>query len=452
MKKLLLTITAITFGMAGVFAQTMEVKPEQKNISVSGKMYTLDGKKLVPTSRGVDDVSEWYNYTESYKEGTLLGQDYSTYVNMIWPDTTAYVVYSDGVKAKVGFHVIGTTFDPKDTNFISTGEKVLTKFNPYKIDSIAYTQFYIRQLDKFDFGKGLEDVVDTLYIQYFDITGMDVKTYVLNNQVPKVTYYYGVPKEAGFSPKTLLHNAAIKIDTILLDKSLADSVVFDGANTRFFGRTIQIPVGVNSKSTNTTPITNNLTAFSMVFKPMRMTQLGDTLYASNGATWNKKFNSFGVRLAYLDQHDQLITTPYRINNFFTSNFQVRYGQTFSIFKSYIPGTIFGSSIFFPSWVHITTSNLSSKDLNNSGISGAVAYPNPSSLNSKIDVAFNLSATTEVSAIVTDMNGRTVKTIAPSVYPAGTAVMAVNTENLSKGMYMVVLESAAGKTTTKINVQ
>jgi hypothetical protein len=229
-------------------AQTLEIKPEQKNITVTGKMFTLEGNKLVPTSRGVDDISEWYNFTNSYKEGTLLGQDLSTYVNMLWPDTTAYTVSSDGSKNKVGFHVVGSTFDPKDSNFISTGEKVLTKFNAYSVDSLAYTQFYIRQLDSFDFGKGKVNVVDTLFLQYFDITGLDVKTYFLTGQQPQVTYYYGVPKEAGFSSKTLLHNAAVKIDTILLDKSMADSVVFDGANTRFFGRAVQIPVRINSKS------------------------------------------------------------------------------------------------------------------------------------------------------------------------------------------------------------
>lgn len=445
-------MTAFTLTVSGLFAQNPDVAPEHKNISVQEKMYTLDGKKLVPTSRGVDDISTWYNFTNAYKEGTLLGQDFTTYVSFLWPDTTAYIVYSAGEKTKIGFHVVGSTFDPKDTNFIAINEKPLTKFNPYKVDSLVYTQFYVRQLDSFDFGSGIVEVVDTVYIQYFDITGIDVKTYILTGQVPQVTYYYGVPKEAGFSTKTLLHNAAVKIDTMLLDKSMKDSVVFAGANTRFFGRSIQIPVGINSRSTNTTPVTNNLTAWAVVYKPMRTANLGDTLIAYNGSAWSKKFNMYGVRLAYLDQHDQLITTPYRINNFFTSNFQVRYGQTFSIFKSYIPGTIFGSTIFFPHWMHITTSNLSDKVVNSSGISGAVAYPNPASVNKTVDVAFNMASTATVTPVITDMNGRVVRTGNAKVYAAGSNVLSLNTENLSSGIYMVVLESAAGKTTTKLNIQ
>lgn len=450
MKKLLLTMTAITLTVSGVFAQQAEVRPEHKNISVKGT-YVKEGKKLVPTSRGANDISTWYNFTESYKEGTLLGQDYSTYVNFIWPDTTAYIVYSDGAKSKIGFHVVGSTFDPKDSNFSSTGNEVLTKFNPYTVDSLVYTQFYIRQLDSFDFGSGIQEVVDTLYIQYFDITGIDVKTYVYNGQVPQVVYYAGYPKEAGFSTKTLLNSTRIKTDTMFLNKAMADSVSWDGANTRFFGRGIQLPVGITSRSTSTMPVTNNMTAFSMVYKPMRMTQLGDTLAAYNGSTWSKKFNMFGVRLAYLDQHDQLITTPYRINNFFVSNYQMRYGSAFGPFKGYLPGPVFGNSIFFPHYLHITTSNLSNKNISN-GINSAVVFPNPASMNSSADVAFKLTTTSQVAVTVTDLNGRVIKSLGSKTFAAGENVVNISTENMSKGMYMVVLEGAAGKTSAMLSIQ
>lgn len=451
MKKLLLTMSAIALGLSGLFAQQSDIRPEHMNTTVKGT-YVKEGKRLVPTSRGANDVSTWYGFTNSYKEGTLLGQDYSTYVSFIWPDTTAYIVYSDGAKSKIGFHVVGSTFDPKDTNFIATGEQVLTKFNPYTVDSLAYTQFYIRQLDSFDFGAGNVEVIDTLFIQYFDITGIDIKTYIYTGQIPQVTYYAGYPKEAGFSTQTLLNSTRIKTDTLLLDKSMADSVVFDGANTLYFGRGVQVPVGIVSKSTSTAPVTNNMTAFSMVYKPMRKTVLGDTLVAYNGSTWSKKFNMFGVRLAYLDQHDQLITTPYRINNFFVSNYQMRYGATFGPFKGYLPGPVFGSTIFFPSFLHITTSNLSDNKLSANGISGAVVYPNPASVNSSADVAFNLTSTSQVAATVTDLNGRVVATYPAKTYAAGTNVLHISTENMSKGIYMIVLEGSAGKTTAKLNIQ
>lgn len=451
MKKSLLSIFTFMLATAGVNAQNVEVFPEQKNIHVKDQIHTLEGKKLVPTSRGVDDISTWYNFSEAYKEGTLLGQDLTTYVSWLWPDTTAHIVYSAGEKRKVGFHVIGSTFDPKDSNFLAVGEKTLQKFNPYTVDSVLYTQFYIRQLDSFDFGSGKVEVVDTVYLQYFDITGMDVRTYVYTGQIPQVTYYYGIPKFANFNTGSLLNSTAIKTDTMLLDKSMADSVAGSGSTTSYFGRFVQLAVGTTSKSTSTVPIWNNLTAYSIVFKPMRKANLGDTLVAYNGSTVDKKFNFYGVRLAYLDQHDHLITTPYRINNFFVSNFEVRYGQTVSIFRSYLPGTIFGSSIFMPHWVHITTSNLSTKGAQ-AGMTGVVAYPNPSSVNSMIDVNFNMTSAAVVTPSVVDMNGRTVRALDSKTCAAGSNTISINTEGMSKGMYMVVLNSSNGVVSTKINVQ
>ncbi|MBS3915498.1 MAG: T9SS type A sorting domain-containing protein [Bacteroidetes bacterium] len=453
MKKLLLTMSAITLVFTGVFAQQLEVHPELGNVQVTNKTHIVSGSKHQVTSRGANDVSTWYNFLGSYKEGTLLGQSLKSYANFIWPDTTGYVVYSDGTKSKMGFHVWGSTFDPKDTNYAATGETVLTKFNPYTLDSLQFLKFYVRQLDSFDFGAGKVEVIDTAYIQYYDITGLDVKTFVYTSQIPKVTYYAAYPKEAGFSTKSLLNSTAIKTDTILLDKSWADSVDYNGANTSFFGSYVILAPGLTSKSTNTLPVTNNLMAYSITYKPMRKTNLGDTLIAYDGSTWSKKFNMFGLQYQILDQHDQLITTPYRINNTFVSNFEVRYGQSIgSVFKSYIPGTIFSSTLFQNVYWHITTSNLSNKEFGNNGITGAAVYPNPASANSSVDVAFSLNKSSDVITTITDLNGKVVKAFGAKTFGAGTHTMNLNTQELSKGMYLVILEGSAGKTTAKLSIQ
>jgi hypothetical protein len=451
MKKSLLSLVAMLGLTTAAMAQapTINVPKEQKNIKVSATTYVLKDKTLTP-SRRAESYSNWYNFTGAYEENELLGQTLSGFVNFIQPDTNLYMVYSDGTKAKLGFHIVGTSFDPKDSNFLNKAE-VLTRFNPYTVDSLAFTQFYIRQADKVNIGGNMVDIVDTVYIQYFNITGIKVGGYTLQSN-PGVTYRYATPAIDKLSYKSLLNSTAIKTDTLFLTKDFADSVVTEnGVPKSFFGRAIQIPVNVTTKSTNGADGTTNLFAFSVVYKPMVKAALGDTGMAYNGSTWFKKYNMYGVRLASLDGHDQNITSTNKINNMFVTNFQVRYGQTlFGFLKSYLPGTVFGNTIFFPSFLHLTTPNLTTKNIV-AGLSGVQVYPNPVSSNASVDVVFDLTAPSAVKAVVTDLNGRVVATSASINCIAGQNAVSVSTQGLSKGIYMVTVESNLGRMSSKLTV-
>ncbi|MCC7298261.1 MAG: T9SS type A sorting domain-containing protein, partial [Bacteroidia bacterium] len=312
-----------------------------------------------------------------------------------------------------------------------------------------WTQFYIRQLDSVNQG-GMKKVVDTLFIQYFDITGIDVASYVYQGN--PVQHYYGQPKRANYKPATRLNSGALRTDTILLDDSWADSVSLKGANTQFFGRGVQLKVGLNSKSTNTTPIYNNVFAWAITFKPMVKTALGDTLIAYNGSVPSKKYNMFGIRMASQDQHDQQLNSPYKVNNSFITNFEVLGGKAVGIFQAYLPGTVFNNSIFIPHFIHISTSNLSTQNVRANTLTGATVYPNPASANTSVDVVFNLGSVSQVTARIVDINGREVKAFDSKACVAGQNMMNLDIAGITKGMYLVVLESAAGKTTTKLNVQ
>lgn len=456
MKKYILSLAIAVAAFGQALAQApVEIGPEQKNAVYTGKVYTKQGNKLVPMNVGRRSGAhkDWYQFIPAYEEGTLLGQKLSTFISFIYPDTTAYTVSAAGVKNKIGFHVIGSTFDPKDSNFQAVGKEVFTKFQPYTLDSIFFQQCYVRYLDSVMVKDEKVAVVDTVYIQYFDITGMDVNTYFFQGQTPRVTYYYGQPKAANFnaSPRNLLNTAALKTDTLLLTKDLADSVTLNGANTSFFLRGIQIPVGLNSKATATTPITNNLMAFSVTFKPMVKTSLGDTLIAYDGSNWTKKFNFYGLRMALQQNHDQLITTPYRINNTFITNYEVLYGATVSIFRSYIPGTVFGSTYFMPNAFHVTTANLKTEAKAN-GISNALVFPNPAASGNSITVSYINREQGAVSATITDMNGRVVRSIPARNAGAGENVFSINTDGMARGMYMLNLSGKAGSTATKFTIQ
>ena len=428
MKKLLLSFAALIGLTTGAIAQTpeLQISDAQKNISVNKTSYVLKDKKLVP-SRRADVYSDWYNFTGSYEEGTLLGQKLDRFVNFIQPDS-----------------------NPKDSNYLASGKSVLTRFNPYTVDSLAFTQFYIRQADQMTVNGNLVDIVDTVYIQYFNIGGIKVGGYSYNAN-PSVTYRYATPAVDNLSTKTLLNSTAIKTDTLLLTKAYADSLVLEnGTPKSFIGRGIQIPVNVKSQSTNGANNSANLFAFSIVYRPMQKSKLGDIGIAYDGSAW-MKYNLYGLSLASLTGHAQEIISTNKINNMFLCNSQVRYGQTlFGFLKSYLPGTIWTNSLFFPNYVHITTQNLSTDKIN-SGISGIQVYPNPAASNAQVDVVFDLSANSMVKTFVTDMNGRVVLSNEAKQCVAGQNAMVVNTNGLSSGIYMVTLESAAGRMSSKLTV-
>lgn len=451
MKKSLLSLVAMLGLTSAAMAQTpgFDVPKEQKNIKVSKTTYMLKDKALTPTRRA-ESYSNWYTFTSAYEENELLGQTLSGFVNFIQPDTNLCMVYSDGTKSKLGFHIVGTTFDPKDSSFLNKAE-VLTRFNPYTVDTLAFTQFYIRQIDQINVGGNTVDVVDTVYVQYFNISGIKPGGYSLQSN-PGVTYRYATPATDKLSYVSLRNSAAVKTDTLLLTKEYADSVVMEnGVPKSFFGRTFASTPNVTSKSTNGADGTQSLFAFSVVYKPMIKAALGDTGMAYNGSTVFKKYNMYGVRLASLDGHDQLITSTNKINNMFVSNFQVRYGQTlFGFLKSYLPGTVFGNTIFMPSSVHITTPNLSTKNVV-AGLTGVQVYPNPVASNATADVVFDLTAPSTVKAVVTDLNGRVVSTSSSVNCIAGQNAISVSTQGLSKGIYMVTVESNLGRMSSKLTV-
>lgn len=455
MKRYLLTIAFATLAIGQVVAQAQSTHLKvQENLKYNGKVYIKNGNTFSESSlnrRGANDTGGWYQFTRAYEEGTLLGTKLSTFVSFIYPDTTAYTVGDDGVKNKIGFHVLGTTFDPKDSNFLTVGLPTLTKFQSYTMDSIFFQQTYIRFLDSTVVGGKTVEVVDTAYVQYFDITGLDVTAYNYQPPAPPTRYYCAYPKAANFNLVNCLNSAAIKTDTILLNRKMKDSLVLDGANSSFYLRGIQIPVGLKSKSTSTTPISNNLMAWTVSFHPMVKTSLGDTLIAYDGSKWFKKYNMYGIRLAALTGHDQQIINQYKINNSIISNFQVRYGASFGPFKSYLAGTLFGNSIFMPGAIHITTSTLGT-DKVSSNFSKAIVFPNPTSGGSGVNVAFQSRSNGLVNGNITDLNGRVVKSISSKNIVAGENLISFDTDGLAKGMYLIQIQGSNGNISAKFTVQ
>jgi hypothetical protein len=180
---------------------------------------------------------------------------------------------------------------------------------------------------------------------------------------------------------------------------------------------------------------------------MKKPAVGDTGIAYNGSTWNKKYNMYGVRLyskagVTVDNSDKEAQ-----NNSVITNFEIVYGQTVSIFKSYLPGTVFTNTIFEGTDYHLTTQTLSVKNVDANGNGLGNIYPNPSNSNNEVFVPVKLASAQNVTLSIYDVTGKLLKTISAD-YEAGDFDVAVSTSGLSNGVYTCTMTAADFTATTK----
>jgi hypothetical protein len=391
-------------------------------------------------------TSELYNYVDAYTNSTSNSSKSTLW--WIAPDSNACVVYTNG-KSNINFHAIGGCFDPKDTTFIDAPNTILTKFNPYHVDTLRFVKAYRRNVDKVDVDGNMVDVVDTLLVQYYVASGMDVFSHGGSDLTLK--YYFGAPRFSSFAPYKATNKAAFKTDTILLTAADADSFNITGGT--YFPRVITLTPDFNSLSSNGAAVVSNVIAYSINFKPMIPAQLNDTIIDWSNANYTKKTNGFGVSLAYFEniKHDNL-TTIYKINNTFWTPSELLSGvKTANGWQGYYPTTLYNSAFMMNADIHITCDNLSTKELMNSNI-GLVVYPNPTSSNNNATAVVNLKSASMVSAKVYDMNGRVVLSTSSKAMNAGLNELPLATNNLSTGIYTVTIESAAGTKSSKFIVK
>ncbi len=444
MKKLLffgLTVLAAVSADAQTL-NTGKIHAEDMNPGVRAQ--DMRKVRVNTTRRGQETGGGNYNYLQAYGDELMLG-DPKTYVRWIMPDTNAAIVYSGGEKDHVSMCVVGSIFDPKDSTFGSAGLPILTKFNPYIVDTIRWVQYYVRNVDSIDVAGTKTNVVDTLYLQYFDISGIDFRGFSFQNK----RHLNAAPKVSTYTPSTLLNTAALKTDTFFLDKTWADSFSVEGG--QLFGRINGTTPGIVSQSTNGTTITNNIMAFSLSFKPMIKAKLGDTIINWAKTGYTPKVNTLGLRMGYFTNTMHEIVSPYRYNNSFWTPFDLAGGQTINGWKSYYPTSAYNTTSFWAYNVDIKSENLSTKEMNK-GISGTKVYPNPTSGSSDAVAVFNLNKASSVSAQIVDLNGRVVRSINARQFNAGMNQLGLSTKDLTAGIYTVVLQSATGTESSKLVVQ
>jgi hypothetical protein len=438
MKKLLFTILGM--GILSLSAQLNQ----RFNFNLQNlqelKIVLKNGQGLSGNKR--DLGTGWFNYVNAYNDFNGSGLESSAFVSWIQPDTNLDIVSSTGTKSNIAFHVVGRINDPRDEVF-SNNPVRFSRHNTYTWDSIRFTQFYIRNEDSMLVGGNMTEVVDTVFIQYFLPAGLETNSYVFTSD-PNKAYFYTCPNRNTYNKKTRLNSSAFKTDTIFLNGQWGDSISL--SDSRVFGRGVTIPIGKTIPHSPSSLI-SNLVGHTIFFKPMKPTKLGDTGLAFNSAPVFNKHNMYGLRLFSKTDVKVENTDIQAQNNSVITNFEVVYGQSVGIFKSYLPGNVFTNTIFDATEYHLTSNTVSVNTIDANGNGIGNIYPNPSNSANEVFVPVKLSSAQTVTLTICDLTGKVVKTISAD-YNAGDFDVAVSTIGLSKGMYTCTMVTNDYKGTTK----
>ena len=378
----------------------------------------------------------WFQPTQAIE---ATGPQLASYVNFLTTDSTAKMVNTDGTSNFNGWHLAGACFDPKDENhtFVTDGV-ALSKFNKYKVDSVFFNYLYVRKLDSAVVAGVKVKVVDTLIVQFHNPSNMRFSTF---GSPPEK---YGFPKS--FSRSIGGATGAAYTEKIALTD--LDSTTVTTTGWRSKGMAIAIPASVADAPEGEDL---NQVGFNIFFKQMIANNQGDTFEARNGAKIKNPVNYAGFSLRINENASSQVNQEiWRNNAYFTVNKQL-YGGTLNGWANYIAGNAYFSARYFTCAFHLCTPNLKTTDVNKKGYGIGKIVPNPSHAGQDVDVEFTLGNAENVTLTITDLLGKTLKTVNANKLNAGFNVIGFNTATLSPGVYFYTLNAGAFKASRKFTV-
>ncbi|MFT4521540.1 MAG: hypothetical protein ACI8ZN_000477 [Bacteroidia bacterium] len=341
-----------------------------------------------------------------------------------------------------GFNLYGTVFQPSDELYsLQTSDGAsFDRFDRPICDSIYFPYSYIRQVDQIDVSGEMIDVVDTIYVHYYENKNLTT-TWQFNNSEET----FSMPITGNFSVKRLGPSDVTHIDTVLLMKAAAtDSTLEESINLG--GIALAVPSTVNKILSNSALNDANVIGFSIVYKTMVPYSFGDTILSYNdNVVPSKKLNAFGTA-SYTNSGARVIQTDYN-NNSFATNRQVRYGQKdLDPLVGYLPtlqSVGWGSDFYFDGAFHLVGDN-SVGDVQNE--LGVKVYPNPASKGTNLVVKANNVKGGTVSIALIDLVGNTVYNSGSMNYQAA---YNVSTSALLPGIYFVSVSANGISSTQKV---
>ncbi len=455
MKKLLLTvIAALSIGTAAM-AQKIDNSSEIRHKAGHTQENPFKNRAF---NKGGEPVSAWYSIIDMIEQSNV-GTALQGYVDFLVHDSLNKFVEDDGSIRYGGSTSIGHIFDPKDDliQLTENPNNQLSRFNSYKLDSIAFRYLYVRNVDRIPDGMGGEmPVVDTVFLAYWR-----------GNQITRAAFTdgtrYARPTN-GWNFAKRMPAGYIAIDTILISSAVNGSFDTTRANseTGFENSwsskyaTFKAPAGINVNANATGTNQDILVGFSFTFKSGIPAIVGqDTavfIYQLNPATapaGMRRTNYFGYGLFLNEGAIGWENTTYHN----TAQMAVKGSSYASVngWNGYIAGQAFTSERFAESFFHITVDTANGKPgvglTENAGVSILSVYPNPTS--SSATVAFEVAKAGEVEVTLVNLLGQTVKAFDYGKVTNGKYELKMDLNNLKAGVYMVNVKVAGSETTQKL---
>ena len=428
----------------GVFAQKSEVKKVPMTKFESANDLNL-GKKN--NSLGKANRSEWFSQINDVGGRSAISGNLSGFVAFLRSDSLAKYINNEGVTTYGNNWIsYGAIFDVTDEIYnLGSGLPIgLSRFNSFKLDSIRFTNLYVRNVNTITDGLGNSvPVVDTLYISYFK--GTTIRKFTLQNatQDKLATVNWNRAQRMAATP--------FKVDTIFLTANDSTSAIPNAAGNpesswRNGPITLPVPDGLTVDQ-STGRNTNNLLGVTFTFRSAVPTILNnDTaimVYQKDPSTLPvgaHRANYYGFSIATNDQGNW--TNPTYYNTSLLAPKWASYTPTKNPdgsdgWDGFLSGNAFVSDIFVNVDFLITTTsdNVSTKEVPNSFTLGN-AYPNPAS--NDVTIAFDLKARKDVKISLVNLLGQEVISIANDNFSAGNNEVKFNVGNLSAGVYFYTM--------------
>lgn len=411
-------------------------------------------------------VGRWYSYADYVDKLTPLAD--STSLPYMWHKGTAKGIYSDGAGGLVADTIqlasIGMTFDPSfsvngkimggfndSTAGYPSNGIVVTRTNPYTIDSVRFWGIYGRKSTK----TSVVDTVRFAVVYGGAATGSDLPIYYFGGPTtgfPYTSFGYDTVRFAGLGyDKT----AGIAKGTTRVIKDLyltsADTSL---ANFRAFA----VAVGLNVPAGNVVGISANFISGDASFRPYIDTAFMGSLRSA------EPFEFGMIRPIMYSEPAAPFTKsapgyPQYIPGYYNTGFVKFLPDASSWADLYVPSYAYTApfALEMPQ-MDVKVSCGACKSIRETGASSikeasilqtAKAFPNPAS--TEIYIPFTANEKTVVTVTLTNMLGQVVATQQLNANAGQQVTATFNTTNMSTGLYMYSLEANGQRVSERFSV-
>jgi hypothetical protein len=423
----------------------LSVKPRHKAKTPKHAKAPFSSSLSTRNAQDVGAFNDWVEPVGDVMTNLNTIADQTEFLEPLFQDSTVDANFS-GTAQSVSMNYIGSILDPTSPNLASDFEPILTKNDPYMIDSLEIVGSYMK----------VTAAVDTLYINlvWGDSTNATVfKKYAGSTlwQAPISTWrasYIGAGVSGAIGAAGNPIRATAPSTNHMLFKYVLKNT--DTVGTAGYSQAIAIQL----PSTVTIPAGNIVSCF-YTFVPGGAYVTGNCAYSAGNSPTTQNINGFAAIVwgqspqpTTLAQYnpDQIDPNSWCMGTTYSND------QRHAVYPASYCTSLFGDPTTAPLvYYHITgTSTLGIKNIAANIASVSQNFPNPFIKTTSITVTLN--KTSDVSLKVYNAVGQLVLVNNESNLSVGAHTMTIDAAKLASGMYFYTVKSGDYSSTHKMIVE